>query len=804
MRILVSSAMALFCLLPCQRALAQGTVWDWGSNASGQLGNGTNTASNTPVAVSVPTGVTAIAGGGGALGYGHSLALKSDGTVWAWGNNAEGQLGNGTICTTSQLCGVATPAQVIGLTGVTAIAAGDAHSLALKSDGTVWAWGNNASGQLGNGTFCTPTICGTATPVQVSGLTNVTAIASGAEHSLALTSDGTVWAWGQNTQGQLGNGTTGNGTTAPYGIATPGQVSGLTGVTAIAGGGWHNLALTSNGTVWAWGLNREGQLGNGIIDTTYPYGSNTPVQASVPTGVTAIAGGYTHSLALKSNGTVWAWGENDYGELGNGTYSSCTAPPCGIATPAQVSGLTGMTAIAGGAYHSLASNGTVWAWGANSAGQLGNGTNNTSNIPVAVSGLTGVAAIAGGGFHSLALVIQTITVTVNTAPTGQSFTVDGTTYTTAQTFHWAPGSSHTLATSSPQGSGSTQYVFQSWSDGGAASHTVTATSALTTFTANFTKQDYLTTAVGTGGSAAGSISPASGFFNEGTSVPVTATAKPGYAFTGFSGDLSGLTNPQTIAMNAQHSVTANFQASVPPSVIGTVTVTGMVTDGAKTVVNGDSVSQNDTIVTSPGSQVTITFIDGAVVTLSGNSELKLDEYVYNPNTNQGHISSSLPQGGLEWTSGRMVHATDNLLNVAYGVLGIRGTHFFAKYLYSPGGGTTTGVEVDLIDGTVDITPNRTLTTTTFTGPITIVFDGSSATASPLLNNLVNQFVTDPGVAQSLLAKLEAAQASAARGDVNSMDGQLGAFINAVSAQSGKTLTAAQANILIQVATTEMK
>ena len=262
----------------------------------------------------------------------NGLSNTVSGTVLAWGDNVDGQLGNGTFTTSN------TPVEVSGLTGVTAIAAGGAfnhHSLALKSDGTVWAWGANSAGQLGNGSFT-----GSNTPVQTSGINGVTAIAGGQLHSLALKSDGTVWAWGFNLDGQLGNGT--NTTTYPYGLDTPVQVLGLTGVIAIAGGGAHSLALKSDGTVWAWGQNNKGQLGNGSFT-----GSNTPVQTSGISGVTAIAGGVSHSLALKSDGTVWAWGYNLDGELGNGTYTDSN-------TPVEVSGLSGVTVIAGGGFHSLA------------------------------------------------------------------------------------------------------------------------------------------------------------------------------------------------------------------------------------------------------------------------------------------------------------------------------------------------------------------------------------------------------------------------------------------------------------------
>jgi alpha-tubulin suppressor-like RCC1 family protein len=208
--------------------------------------------------------------------------------------------------------------------GITAITRGNWHSLALTSDGTVWAWGRNSWGQLGNGTWNNSNV-----PVQVSGLTGITAIAAGAAYSLALKSDGTVWTWGDNGDGQLGNRTWDNSN-------LPVQVSGLTGITTIAAGDSHSLALKNDGTVWAWGYNRHGQLGNGTNKD-----SNVPVQVSGLTGITAIsAAGDSHSIALKNDGTIWAWGDNGDGELGNGTNKDSNVP-------VQVSGLIGVTTIAG-------------------------------------------------------------------------------------------------------------------------------------------------------------------------------------------------------------------------------------------------------------------------------------------------------------------------------------------------------------------------------------------------------------------------------------------------------------------------
>jgi hypothetical protein len=247
---------------------------------------------------------------------------------------------------------------------------------------TVRAWGYNGSGELGDGTTSD-----SAVPLQVSGLTGVTAIAGGFETAYALRSDGTVWAWGDDSYGQLGDGT------SVY-SAVPVQVSGLTGVTAIAGGFRAAYALRADGTVWAWGDNSFWQLGDGTAVSSW-----VPVQVSGLTGVTAIAGGFDAAFALRADGTVWAWGLNGSGALGDGTAVSS-------AVPVQVSGLTGVTAIAAAsdAGFALRADGTVWAWGYNGYGELGDGTTTDSPVPVQVSGLTTATAIAGGAYAGYALV----------------------------------------------------------------------------------------------------------------------------------------------------------------------------------------------------------------------------------------------------------------------------------------------------------------------------------------------------------------------------------------------------------------
>jgi len=362
-----------------------GTVWAWGRNEYGQLGDGTRTDRFTPVQVKGPGGsdwltdVQAVAAGG----Y-HSLALKTDGTVWAWGRNNGGQLGDGT--TTDRL----TPVQVVGpggsdwLTDVQAVAAGVGHSLALKTDGTVWAWGWNEFGQLGDGTTTN-----SSTPVQVVGpggsgwLTDVQAVAAKWGHSLALKTDGTVWAWGGNWCGQLGDGTTTNSST-PVQVVGPGGSGWLTDVQAVAAGVEHSLALKTDGTVWAWGRNEYGQLGDGTTTDRY-----MPVQVKGPGGsdrltdVKAVAARWDHSLALKTDGTVWAWGRNNSGQLGDGTTTD-RLTPVQVVGPGGSGWFTDVQAVAAGLHHSLAlkTDGTVWAWGANWYGQLGDGTTTDSSTPV--------------------------------------------------------------------------------------------------------------------------------------------------------------------------------------------------------------------------------------------------------------------------------------------------------------------------------------------------------------------------------------------------------------------------------------
>lgn len=309
-------------------------------------------------------------------------------TAWTWGYNQRGQLG---YATTNPIMASANAKDVAETetVGVTAIAGGDSHTLALRYDGSVWVWGHNAKGQLGDGTTTS-----SQKPVQASGLAPfrgmVAGIAAGHNHNLAVKTDGTVWAWGENDFGQLGDGTTTN-------RSAPVKVSGVTNAKAVAAGGDHSLALMSSGQVLSWGRNNRGQLGNGTTTD-----NSTPVQVGgLGSGVDAVAAGTWHSVALKG-GVPWTWGDNNYHQLGNGQPPSATGL---VTAPVQVANLSGVVCVSAQSVDTLAlkSDGTGWGWGNNGAGQLGDGTNMPRAAPVQISGLVGLKALAAGGLHSLGL-----------------------------------------------------------------------------------------------------------------------------------------------------------------------------------------------------------------------------------------------------------------------------------------------------------------------------------------------------------------------------------------------------------------
>jgi alpha-tubulin suppressor-like RCC1 family protein len=350
-----------------------------GDNRVGQLGLGTPLGPRFS-----PTRVKAVELGFRQVDAGavHSLAVAADGTVYAWGDNSEGQLG------LPAGPGTAVPAQVAGLSDVIKVSGGALHSLALRSDGTVWAWGNNAFGQLGDGTPTSRHV-----PVQVPGLSGIRAIAAGGHHSLALGSNGSVAAWGRNGSGQLGDNTR-------FDRLTPTVVL-TTGVIQIDAGDVHSVAVQFSSLFnfgMVWGGNDKGQIGDG---TTTDNLRPKAVVGGPWDSVTAIAAGSRHTLVLSHTGAIRAWGDNSTGALGDGTDQPRLRP----VTIAEFGTSRRVAITAGGPFSAAVhADGTVSAWGANNFGQLGDGTNVPRRLtPVRTRNLTGVSQISAGGSHLLAV-----------------------------------------------------------------------------------------------------------------------------------------------------------------------------------------------------------------------------------------------------------------------------------------------------------------------------------------------------------------------------------------------------------------
>ena len=362
--------------------LSNGSVVAWGGNWGGQLGTLTPQRSTTPLVVSGVTTAAQVAGG-----YDFSLARLNDNTVVSWGANWAGQLGHGTSAATL------TPTAVLGgnlspLGNVEAIEAGTAFGLALLQDGTLRAWGANAEGTLGNDTLVASSTAVTvvAQVGSTAPLVNVAAIAANREHALALLTDGTVRAWGANTNGQLGDGTT---TDSP----APVTVTGLTNVVAIASGNGFSAAVRTDGTLWTWGVNHFGQLGNGTTTS-----SNSPQLVSSLQNVATVSAGDSWTMARTSDGSLWAWGRNSYGELGNGSQQQSSTPTKVVGLDVSVQALCGFYAG-----YSVDSQRTLWAWGYNADGQLGNETVLCATTPQRSIGIGHVREVASYTGNTYAL-----------------------------------------------------------------------------------------------------------------------------------------------------------------------------------------------------------------------------------------------------------------------------------------------------------------------------------------------------------------------------------------------------------------
>lgn len=320
---------------------ADGTLYSWGANLWGQLGDATTTGHASPALVtggiSTWTQVTS--------GELHTLAIRSDGSLWAWGRNANGQLGDGTNIDR------ATPVQIGTSKDWVSVSAGKAHTLAVNKTGLLYGWGMNFNGQLGDNSKVDKRV-----PTKIGTLTGWIKVAAGADHSLALRStDQGLYSWGANASGQLGNGGVAD-------VLVPTRVGTLTWK-AIAAGSAFSLAIRSDGALFAWGDNTYGQLGNGANAKLA-----APTQITTVTSWATVAAGFGHTLAIRNDGTLWTWGSNSEGQLGDDLGADTSSP-------SQIGTSTNWTSVSAGLEHSfgLQSDSTIWGWGRNLEGQQGNG-----------------------------------------------------------------------------------------------------------------------------------------------------------------------------------------------------------------------------------------------------------------------------------------------------------------------------------------------------------------------------------------------------------------------------------------------
>ena len=327
-----------------------GSLWSWGFSVSGMLGDGSTDTRVVPRKIMDDVAQVAASS--------HAMVIRTDGTLWAWGNNWSGQLGDGTTQERH------TPVRVFD--DVVQVSVGAWFTTAIRSDGSLWAWGDNEFGQLGTGT-----VMDRHTPVRI--MENVAQVSAGAAHTMALRTDGSLYAWGMNNAGQLGVQTD---TGMWDANSTPIRV--MENVVHVSAGRQHTMAIRTDGSLYSWGNNWTGQLGDGTTTRRH-----TPARIMSNVAYVSAAGGGDFTVAIATNGNVYAWGGNERGQVGDGTTADWNAPPDRL-TPVRI--MSDVISVSAGGHHTLAkrSDGSVWGWGENAVGQLGDGTRTNRNSPILI------------------------------------------------------------------------------------------------------------------------------------------------------------------------------------------------------------------------------------------------------------------------------------------------------------------------------------------------------------------------------------------------------------------------------------